>query len=71
MIPNIFHPKVVICKSKLNKSYDEKRNNIRMKRKCGLYEYGEKSRKFFLNIERKKTLQKEIRNLLNGKDITD
>ena len=62
----------ISCKSKLHQFYEEKTNGIRIRNKCDWYEYGEKSTKFFLNLERIRAHQNKIRNILkNGKEIKD
>ena len=45
-------PEYISCKSKLDQFYEEKANGIRIRSKCDWYEYGEKSTKFFLNLEK-------------------
>ena len=40
------------CKKKLQKIYTKKVNGIRIRSKCNWYENGEKSSKFFLNLEK-------------------
>ena len=43
-----------------------------MRGKCDLYEYGEKSTKFLLNLKKSRAHQNKIKNILiNGKEITD
>ena len=62
----------VSCKGKLDQFYKGKANGIRIRSKCNWYEYGEKSTKFFLNLEKTGAHQNKIRNILiNGKEITD
>ena len=38
-------------RNKLDKTYEEKINGMRIRSKCNWYEYGEKSSKFFLILE--------------------
>ena len=53
-------------------SYKGKANGIRIRSKCDWYEYGGKSKKFFLNLEKIRAHENKIRNILkNGKEITD
>ena len=62
----------ISCKSKLDQFYKEKANGIRIRSKCDWYEYGEKSTKFFLILEKTRAHQIRIRNILiNEKEITD
>ena len=45
---------------------------LRIRGKCDWYKYGEKSTKFFLNLEKTRAHQNKIRNILiNGNEITD
>ena len=49
-----------------------KTNGVRIRSKVDWYEYGEKSTKFFLNLEKIWARQDKIRNVLkNWKEITD
>ena len=41
-----------IFKDKLNEIYSDISNVIKIRSKCNWYEYGEKSSKFFLNLEK-------------------
>ena len=62
----------ITCKSKLDQLYNEKTNSVRIRSKCDWYEYGEKSTRFFLNLEKIWAQQNNIRNILkNGKENTD
>ena len=40
------------CRNKLDKIYEQKINGIRTTSKCDWYGYGEKSSKFFVNLEK-------------------
>ena len=40
------------CRNKLDKIYEQKINGIRIRSKCDWYEHGEKTSKFFLNLEK-------------------
>ena len=56
------------CKNNLEQIYQEKTNGS----KCNWYELGEKSSKFFLNLENQHALQNQVRTLLCGQNkITD
>ena len=62
----------------IDKIYQEKTNGIRIRSKCNWYEHGEKSSKFFLNLEKSCAVQNQIRNVLtdnieinNQKDINN
>ena len=62
----------ISCKSKLDQFYEEKTNGIRIRSKYDWYEYGGKSTKFFLNLEKTPAHRNKIRNILiNGKEIID
>ena len=39
-------------KNKLDKIYKQKINSMKIRSKCDWYQYGEKSSKFFLNLEK-------------------
>ena len=41
-----------VCKENLNVIYDEIANGIKIRSRCNWYEFGEKSNKFFLNLEK-------------------
>ena len=45
------------CKQKLQNIYNKKVNGIRIKNKCNWYKNGEKSTKFFLNLEKYRATQ--------------
>ena len=49
------------CRNKLDKIYEQKINSIRIRSKCDWYEYGEKSSKFFHNLEKTRATQSTIR----------
>ena len=51
----------------IDKIYQEKTNGIRIRSKCNWYEHGEKSSKFFLNLEKSCAVQNQIRNVLIDK----
>ena len=60
------------CKNKLEQVYQEKVNGIKIRSKCNWYEFGEKSSKFFLNLEKWHALKNQVRSLLFGQnEITD
>ena len=60
------------CKNKLEQIYSEKANGIRIRSKCDWYEYGEKSSKFFLNLEKSRANQSKVRNICNNNnEITE
>ena len=39
-------------KNKLEQMYEEKANGVKVRTKCVCYEFGKKSSKFFLNLEK-------------------
>ena len=45
------------CKNNLEQIYQEKANGIKIRSKCNWYEFGGKSSKFFLNLEKEHALQ--------------
>ena len=55
------------CRNKLDKIYEQKINGIRIRSKCDWYEHGEKSSKFFLNLEKTRSTQSTIRNITKDK----
>ena len=70
------NPEYIETIEKLDKIYQEKGNGIRIRSKCNWYKHGEKSSKFFLNLEKSRAVQNQIRNVLidnieinNQKDI--
>ena len=63
--PNFVNsPEYTETNEKLDKIYQEKANGIRIRSKCNWYEHGEKSSKFFLNLEKSRAVQNQIRNIL-------
>lgn len=59
------------CQSKLNHFYENKVNGIKVRSKCSWYESGEKSSKFFLNLEKHHAIQSQLRKVIvNEKEIT-
>ena len=52
------------CKNKLENIYTKKANGIRIRSKCSWYESGEKSSKFFLNLEKTRAKQEHLRKIL-------
>ena len=47
-------------------------NSIKIRSKCDCYEFGEKSNKFFLNLETNRTTQNVARKVISNKqEITD
>ena len=58
------------CQSKLNLIYEKKVNGIKVRSKCNWYESGEKSSKFFLNLEKHHAIQSQLRKVtVNEKEI--
>ena len=55
------------CRNKLDEKYEQKINGIRIRSKCDWCEYGEKSSKFFLNLEKTIATQSTIRNITKDK----
>ena len=59
-------PEYIETYEKLDKIYQEKTNGIRIRSKCAWYEHGEKTLKFFLNLEKSRAVQNQIQNILIG-----
>ena len=59
-----FHNHYLECKNNLEQIYQEKANRIKIRTKCDWYEFGEKSSKFFLNLEKQHPLQNQVQTLL-------
>ena len=55
------------CKQKLQNIYTKKANGIRIRSKCNWYENGEKSTKFFLNLEKYRAIQGCLRTIISKK----
>ena len=59
-------------KNELETIYDHIADGIKIRSKCEWYEHGEKSTKFFLNLEKKRGVQNRIRKLIvEEKEITN
>ena len=54
-------------KERLNTIYSKKVNGIRIRSKSDCYESGEKSTKFFLNLEKSRSSQGVVRSILKNK----
>ena len=68
----IFDLNYLEYKNKLEQIYEEKANGAKIRSKCEWYEFGEKSSKFFLNLEKQHALLNQVRTLLFGKkEVTD
>ena len=69
----IFDCNYLDYKNKLEQLYEEKANNSgKMRSKCEWCEFGEKSSKFFLDLEKQHALLNQVRTLLCGeKEVTD
>ena len=55
------------CRNKLDKIYEQKINGITIRSKYDWYQYGEKSSKFFLDLEKARATQSTIRNITKDK----
>ena len=60
------NPEYTKINEKLDKIYHEKTNDIRIRSKCDWYKHREKSSKIFLNLEKSRPVQTQIRNILIG-----
>ena len=62
----------IACKDKLDAIYEKKANGLKIRSKCDWYEHGEKSTKFFLNLEKNRAVQSQIRNIIvEGNHLND
>ena len=60
------------CKDELNKIYDNVAKGVKIRSKCNWYEHGEKSSKFFLNLEKSRAIQNLVRIIkCDSKELTD
>ena len=60
------------CKTQLEQIYKIKANGIKIRSKCEWYEHGEKSSKFFLNLEKSRAIQGQVRTVIyNDKETND
>ena len=58
-------------KDKIVEIYEKKAEDARIRSKCLWYEKGEKSTKFFLNLEKRRGIQGQIRKLIvSNQEIT-
>ena len=53
------------CKHKLDDIYENIANGIKIRSKCNWYEYGEKSSKFFLNLEKSHSVKSQVRSIIS------
>ena len=61
-----------VCKQQLDAIYEEKAKGIKIRSKCNWYELGEKSTKFFLNLEKHGAIQSQINSvIINQDELTD
>ena len=66
------HDEYISCKNKLDLIYEGKAKGIKVRSRCDWYEHGEKSTKFFLNLEKYHATQSDIRSILvDEKELTD
>ena len=60
------------CKLRLEEVYETKANGVKIRSKCDWFKYGEKSSKFFLNLEKNRFVQSRIRKLIiEEKELTE
>ena len=52
------------CKTQLEQIYKIKANGIKIRSKCEWYEQGEKSSRFFLNLEKSRAIQDQVRTVI-------
>ena len=55
------------CRNWLDKIYQQNINSMRIRSKCNWHRYGERSSKFFLNLEKSRASQSTIRNIAKDK----
>ena len=60
-----------VCKLQLDNIYEKTPKGIRIRSKCNWYGHGEKSTKFFLNLEKHPATQSQIHSVINQDEITD
>ena len=66
------NPEYDECKTQLEDIYQIQVDGIRTRSKCMWYKFGEKSSKFFLNLEKSRAIQGQVRTIVtNEKEITD
>ena len=53
-------------RGEINEIYDEISNGIKIRSKCDWYEFGEKSNKFFLTIEKRRAKQNIVHKVLSN-----
>ena len=60
------------CRQELNKIYHEISIGIKIRSRCDWYEFGEKSNKYFLNLEKHRASQNTVKKIISDKkEITD
>ena len=60
------------CKTQLEQIYKMKTNGIKIRSKCEWYEHGEKSSKFFLNLQKSRAIQGQVGTVIyNNKETND
>ena len=60
------------CKTQLEQICKIKANGIKIRSKCEWYEHREKSSKFFLNLEKNRAIQDQVRTVIyNDKKTND
>ena len=67
-----YDPEYIHCKEELDKLYQERTKGAIIRNKCDWNDHGEKSTKFFLNLEKHHVIQNQIRtNFCLEKEIID
>ena len=60
------------CKTQLEQVYKIKTSGTKIRSKCGWYKHGEKSSKFFLNLEKSRAIQSQVQTVIyNDKETND
>ena len=61
-----------VYRGEINEIYNEISNGVKIRSKCDWYEFGAKSHKFFLTIEKRRATQNTVHKVLsNEQGITD
>ena len=72
MTDNLKKQQYKLLKRELDERYDKIAEGIRVQSRCQEYEEGEKSNKFFLNLEKVRGPQRKVRELIvSNHEITD
>ena len=60
------------AKDELEDLYDNIATGVKIRSKCDLYQYGQKSTKYFLNLKKQKAVKSTVKKIIkNNIEITD